>query len=210
VILSAAALVILCLLPLDARILQAVQVEDRDTVVHRFAHWLSEVGELDKGNLLLLVVWLGLAILARQRYWKRAVLAVTLAAITSGIFINFIRPTVGRPRPHATLADGSSVPDGAYGPTLDYDYHGFPSGHTTTAFATGVTITLLSPPAAVPALAYSVGMGWSRMQMDRHHLTDVIGGAAIGTCFAICFASGARRRREEDRARPERPEGSIG
>ena len=46
-----------------------------------------------------------------------------------------------------------------------------------------------SPVLIVPGVAYAATVGWSRMQLRKHHPLDVAGGAAIGALCGLCFAS---------------------
>ncbi len=63
----------------------------------------------------------------------------------------------------------------------------FPSGHTTSAFATATTLTILKPEwyVIIPAYGYAVLVGYSRMHLGMHYPSDVIIGALVGTGFAI-------------------------
>jgi membrane-associated phospholipid phosphatase len=59
----------------------------------------------------------------------------------------------------------------------------FPSGHTSTAFATATSVSLCYPKwyIIVPAYAYAGTVGYSRMHLGAHYPSDVIIGALIGT-----------------------------
>ncbi|MEN6559689.1 MAG: phosphatase PAP2 family protein [Acidobacteriota bacterium] len=66
-------------------------------------------------------------------------------------------------------------------------YESFPSGHTAAAFALATVVSLRYRHSFwVGAASYSVAaaVGLSRMAMDRHWLSDVVAGAAIGHLVA--------------------------
>ncbi len=57
----------------------------------------------------------------------------------------------------------------------------FPSGHTSSSFATANVLQAeLGWKAGVPAYAVAAWVAASRVQMDRHFLSDVIAGATVG------------------------------
>lgn len=57
----------------------------------------------------------------------------------------------------------------------------FPSGHTASAFATATVLDRhFSKKVAIPAYAFASYVALSRMSANKHHVSDVIMGAAVG------------------------------
>lgn len=98
--------------------------------------------------------------------------------LVAGLATNLIKPVVGRRRPNG----GTGAYD--FSPLGGWD--SWPSGHTTMAFAlaTSVSDEVHSLPVTVALYGAATMTAWSRMNDDRHWLTDVVTGAAIGTLSA--------------------------
>jgi len=64
----------------------------------------------------------------------------------------------------------------------------FPSDHATFAFAVAVALFLISKRIGVPALILAALIGLARVFAGEHYVTDVIGGALIGTLATIAVA----------------------
>ena len=61
----------------------------------------------------------------------------------------------------------------------------FPSGHTSSAFAACAAILFLNKKIGIPAIIFAAIMGFSRIYVEVHYCTDVIGGAIVGIIYAV-------------------------
>jgi undecaprenyl-diphosphatase len=92
---------------------------------------------------------------------------------------------------------------------------GYPSGHATLAAAVYGTAGLLlarrvrTPTrraAAAACFALAVVVGFSRLYLGRHYLSDVIAGTALGGLWAVALTRTNPRRRGNRRAATSGPE----
>lgn len=84
---------------------------------------------------------------------------------------------VNRTRPYTEYPNEITLRVKAPGP------FSFPSGHTTSAFATATALSLSYKKwyVAVPSYAYAGLVGYSRLRLGVHYPSDVLAGALIGT-----------------------------
>jgi len=170
-------------------------VSSCDEPWHRIATLFSKWGDYWTGTLIITAaLWLA-GVALRRPAWRMAALACLLGASVAGIEVDIVRFATGRPRP------GVGLPDGLYGPHFHRDYFSFPSGHTTTAFATASALAVVLPPVGIPLLAGAGGVGWSRICHRSHYPSDVWVGAWVGSLNGVVLGFAARRCRREDESK---------
>lgn len=107
-------------------------------------------------------------------------MAVGAAAFAAGTGIALflrIKKATGRKRPCA-------IEPHCWATLLPPDQFSFPSGHTITAFAVAVSLSMFYPELAAGLLFCAVSVALSRVLLGMHFLSDVLAGAAIGTLLA--------------------------
>ena len=94
---------------------------------------------------------------------------VVCAGITSAL-----KYSIDRERPFITYPDITKKSN-AGSPS-------FPSGHTSSAFATAASLSLAYPKwyIIVPSFGWASTVGYSRMHLGVHYPSDVLAGALIG------------------------------
>jgi membrane-associated phospholipid phosphatase len=166
----------------DAAVVAArPRMERLRTAAHHLRWWGR--GHDTMAFSLLLLGW---AAIRRDRRWARVALACALSAIVTGIAINVVRVGAGRPRPRA------DVPDRLVGPTLNYKYQSFPSGHTSASFGAAGCLLVAAPPLGVAALVSAAGVGGGSVFTRAHYLSDVTAGVGAGLFFGLAFGLGVR------------------
>lgn len=111
-----------------------------------------------------------------DRFW--AIGAAVLAAGTGiGLFLQLKKAT-GRKRPCV-------LEPHCWATLLPPDQFSFPSGHTITAFAVALSLSMYYPGLAVGLMFCAVSVATSRVVLGMHFLSDVVAGAVIGSALAF-------------------------
>lgn len=117
--------------------------------------------------LVIPVLWYG----GEQRY--RVLVVSTLAALTGIGLFSLLKRLAARQRPCAIRAF-------TWFQKLPPDHFSFPSGHSMTAFAVTVPLSLFYPSCMYGLFFCAASVATSRVMLGMHFLSDVVAGAAIG------------------------------
>jgi len=109
---------------------------------------------------------------------SRSGLRVFSSVVVAGVTTAVLKEVTGRLRP------SSSTDPYVFKPFSQYE--GFPSGHATVAFALATSLGEEIHNRLVSAALYAgaTGTAWSRLNDQRHWLSDVMAGAAVGVTAA--------------------------
>ncbi|MCW3003876.1 MAG: phosphatase family protein [Conexibacter sp.] len=127
---------------------------------------------------MLVVAFVVIAGPARQGT-RRAVVAAGLSAGIGLAIAQVVSHLVDRPRPFVSHPHAVHL----------FAHHaadpGFPSDHTTAAFAIGIALVLRFRTWGTVVLVLATLLAVTRVGMAIHYPTDVLGGAAIGALSAL-------------------------
>jgi membrane-associated phospholipid phosphatase len=146
-------------------------------ILFRMLTWL--------GNGWFAVIFSMLFLFVRFRYFFMLIFSY----MVSGLIVQFLKrvffPDVLRPAAYLDQMPGLDLVTGT-------DLHhslGFPSGHTTTAFAILVLAGFISKRKSVMFCLMMVAWlaGMSRVYLSQHFLADVLAGSLLGILSALFF-----------------------
>ena len=124
-------------------------------------------------------------------------LTLLLAYSSTGILAQIIKPLVEAPRPETYFAP-QWLPF-FIKEIIHTGTSSFPSGHATSAFATAGVLALFFKDKWVHILLLllAVQVGFSRIYLAQHFLTDVLAGSLIGVAGGILCVHWCRNIKEE-------------
>jgi undecaprenyl-diphosphatase len=121
---------------------------------------------------------LGAVLLAFGGEQRFAAVGAAGIAVAIGILLfSFLKKKIGRRRPCA-------IEPHCWSTLLPPDQFSFPSGHTITAFAVAVSLSMFYPGLSVGLLFCASSVAISRIMLGMHFLTDVLAGALLGSALA--------------------------
>ena len=153
-------------------------------IMHRANNWVAPrwvrlyVLGATRGGDGWLWYAMGLAILlfgGEQRF--AALGAAGLSSVLSILLFLWLKRFTGRRRP-------CQIEPHCWATLLPPDQFSFPSGHTMTAFAVAIPLSLFYPELTIGLFFCALSIAMSRILLGMHFLSDVLAGAAIGTMLA--------------------------
>jgi membrane-associated phospholipid phosphatase len=105
-----------------------------------------------------------------------------IACAVAGVAARVIKISTGRARPSVKTEMTWS------GPTLSQKYHAFPSGHTASSTAFFAVLVIASWRIGLATMIIPLLIGFSRMYVAAHYLSDVVFAALLGGICAIIVA----------------------
>ena len=158
--------------------------------------YVSLFGDWPSHTALGLIL-LGFAWRRGSKKWTRIFLSMLIAMSLAGVTGHVIKRTIPRPRPSVK----TEIHWG--GPRFSSKYHSFPSGHVGASTAFFCTLFLASRRIGLACLAIPILIGFSRMYIGAHYLSDVVCAAVLGILCALLVTHFFPRQIENRQAQIE-------
>ncbi len=162
--------------PVD-QALRAWTMDGRSAAGIRLGTIVSFIG--DKGPLTILCAIAGWFLIPGRRWW---LVLLVLCALSVGLFVDWLKAAYAVIRPEGGLLTSSS--------------HSYPSGHASGTAAIALFFAYVAARnhahpwiVAVAAVTLTMLVGLSRVYLDEHWGSDVIGGWAVGAAVAMLFGA---------------------
>lgn len=164
---------------LDIRILRSINLD-------RNPHWDKAMQFMSNSEAAVSIaapaIILGVGFIEGDQQIKSDGFTIASAFLLSSAMTTVLKYSVKRPRPFTTYPDIEKLSAGGS--------YSFPSGYTSSAFATATSLSLAYPKwyVIVPSYAWASTVGYSRMHLGVHYPSDVLVGAIIGAASSyICY-----------------------
>jgi undecaprenyl-diphosphatase len=153
-------------------------MQHQDPAMRNFMRYVSLLGDWPLHAAVGLVL-LGVAWRRGSEEWTRIFLAMLLAMMLAGVTGTVIKRTFPRARPsvHSETHWGGS--------RFSSKYHSFPSGHVGASTAFFGVLLIRRRRIGLACLPIPILIGFSRMYIGAHYLSDVVCAAVLGFLCAL-------------------------
>ncbi|MFV5690248.1 phosphatase PAP2 family protein [Flavobacterium sp. ZT3R25] len=129
-------------------------------------------------SIVIPIILFALGLFRKGKILQKKSMYIALSVITSSLISSCLKIVVNRVRPFITY---SFIEKMAYVTSPS-----FPSGHTAVAFVIATSLSIAFPKWYVITFSFlwAISVGYSRMFLGVHYPSDVLAGAAIGSCSA--------------------------
>ena len=155
--------------------------QHQDRLANRMMNKVSYFGDWPEHFAVGLLL-AGIAWWRGSKKWTRIFLAMLIALALAGLAGRVIKISAGRARPSVKTEEVWN------GPRFSSKFHAFPSGHVAASTAFFAVLCFANWRIGLACLPIPLVIGFSRMYVAAHYLSDVICAALLGILCAILVA----------------------
>jgi len=152
--------------------------QHQDRLANRIMNKISRFGDWPEHFAVGLLL-AGIAWWRGSKKWTRIFLAMLIALAIAGLAGRVIKISTGRARPSVKTEEVWE------GPHFSSKFHAFPSGHVAASTAFFAVLLFANWRIGLACLPIPLLIGFSRMYVAAHYLSDVVFAAVLGIFCAI-------------------------
>jgi membrane-associated phospholipid phosphatase len=153
-------------------------VHHRNRALYNFTYYVTLFGDWPEHMALgLILAWI--AWRRGNRKWRRIFLSMVIALAIAGVSAHVIKIAVSRARPSVKIERVEPWS------RFSSHYHAFPSGHVAASTAFFGVLMLASWRTGLACLPIVILIGFSRLYLEAHYLSDVVCAAILGILSAL-------------------------
>jgi membrane-associated phospholipid phosphatase len=158
--------------------MQNFVAQHQDRLTNKIMNKISHFGDWPEHFAIGLVL-AGIAWWRGSKKWTRIFLAMLIALAIAGLAGRVIKISTGRARPSVKSEE---IWNGSH---FDSKYHAFPSGHVAASTAFFAVLLFANWRIGLACLPIPLLIGFSRMYVAAHYLSDVVFAAVLGVLCAF-------------------------
>lgn len=109
-------------------------------------------------------------------------IVASLSNLVSHLLVQLLKRTLVRRRPSVAIPGCAAL-------IVLPDPCSFPSGHACAAMAVAVSVVLQHPGTGLPLVAIALAVGFTRVYLRVHYVTDVLVGQGLGAGTALLLSA---------------------
>jgi membrane-associated phospholipid phosphatase len=152
--------------------------QHQDRLANRMMYRISYFGDWPE-HFAVGLLFAGIAWWRGSKKWTRIFLAMLIALAIAGLAGRVIKISTGRARPSVKTEEIWN------GPRFSSKFHAFPSGHVAASTAFFAVLFFANWRIGLACLPIPLLIGFSRMYVAAHYLSDVVFAAVLGILCAI-------------------------
>jgi len=153
--------------------------QHQNRVARNFMRNISRFGDWPE-HMAVGLILAGIAWWRGNKKWTRIFLSMLIALAIAGVVGRGIEIATGRARPSVRTEEVWN--------RFSSKYHAFPSGHVTASMAFFGVLFFANRRVAVACLPIPILIGFSRIYLGAHYLSDVVCGVILGILSAVLVA----------------------
>lgn len=159
-------------------------VTNRSESVKGVFDFLTELGNAKYSYAVIILLFI-MGFFIKNPMFKIKTQFAFISMLSASVIVQLAKFIIGRSRPKLWIYEGKYEFNPFPGLSNTYDYASMPSGHTQASFTVALILALLFPKYRYIFILGAIIIGFSRVMVSAHWLSDIVMGAVFGSVVPI-------------------------